>query len=148
MQVILQQDIPTLGHKGDVVSVKNGYGRNFLIPKGMASLATATALKIHEENQKQRQHKEEQLRKDAEEVVRKLSSVKIKIGAKTSSTGKIFGSVNTVQIAEVLVSQGFAIDRKNITLTTEPIKEIGTYEASVKIYRDIKADISFEVYSE
>jgi large subunit ribosomal protein L9 len=148
MEIILLQDITNLGHKDDVVKVKNGYGRNYLIPQGMAMLATPSAKKMHAENLRQRSHKEAKKREDAQDVANKLGSVELKIGAKTSSTGKIFGSVNTIQIAEALVEKGFDIDRKNITLNEDSIKEIGSYKATIKVYKDIKAEINFEVYSE
>lgn len=148
MEIILLQDIPNLGHKDDLVKVKNGYGRNFLIPKGLASLATQSAKKMHTENLRQRAHKEQKLRDNASEMAKKLAAIELKIGAKTSSTGKIFGSVNTIQISEALNAQGFEIDRKNISLHEDTIKEIGTYKATVKVYKDIKTEISFEVYSE
>jgi large subunit ribosomal protein L9 len=148
MEIILLQDVTNLGHKDDVVKVKNGYGRNYLIPQGFAILATPSAKKMHEENLRQRSHKEAKKREDAQEVATKLGSVELKIGAKTSSTGKIFGSVNTIQIAEALVEKGFDIDRKNITLNEDSIKEIGSYKATIKVYKDIKAEINFEVYSE
>jgi large subunit ribosomal protein L9 len=148
MEIILLQDIPNLGHKDDVVKVRNGYGRNFLIPKGMALLATESARKVHSENLRQRAHKEQKLRDNAAEMAKKLAAIELKIGAKTSSTGKIFGSVNTIQISEALNAKGFEIDRKNISLHEDSIKEIGTYKATVKVYKDIKTEISFEVYSE
>jgi large subunit ribosomal protein L9 len=148
MEIILLQDVTNLGHKDDVVKVKNGYGRNYLIPQGMAMLATPSAKKMHAENLRQRSHKEAKKREDAQDVANKLGSVELKIGAKTSSTGKIFGSVNTIQIAEALVEKGFDIDRKNITLNEDSIKEIGSYKATIKVYKDIKAEINFEVYSE
>ena len=148
MEIILKQDIPKLGNKDDIIKVKNGYGRNYLIPRGMATLATATNKKIHEEILRQRAHKETKLREDAEKLVSNIDALKIKIGAKTSSTGKIFGSVNNIQIAEALSKKGFDIERKNITLIGDIIKEIGTYKAEVKLYKDIKAEISFEVFSE
>ena len=148
MEIILKQDIPNLGNKDDIVSVKAGYGRNFLIPKGLATLATATNKKIHEEILRQRAHKEAKLREIAEKQVETISGIEVKIGAKTSSTGKIFGSVNNIQIAEVLIGKGFEVDRKNITIAGDIIKEIGTYTAVVKLYKDIKAEISFEVFSE
>lgn len=137
-----------LGHKDDVVKVRNGYGRNYLIPQGFATLATESAKKMHTENMRQRSHKELKLRTDAQSIAAKLATVELKIGAKTSTTGKIFGSVNTIQIAEALVEKGFEVDRKNITLSEDTIKEIGTFKATVKVYKDIKAEISFEVYSE
>jgi large subunit ribosomal protein L9 len=148
MQIILLQDIPNLGHKDDVVKVRDGYGRNFLIPQGMAIVANNSNLKMHNENLRQRSHKEVKLRDNAEAMVKKLSGLVLKIGAKTSSTGKIFGSVNTIQIAEALTSLGYEIDRRNITLANDHVKEIGTYEASIKIYKDIRATITFEVFSE
>jgi len=148
MEIILLQDVSNLGHKDDVIKVKNGYGRNYLIPQGFAMLATPSAKKMHEENLRQRSHKELKLRENAAEVARKLGTVELKIGAKTSTTGKIFGSVNTIQISEALTEKGFDIDRKNITLNEDSIKEIGSYKATIKVYKDIKAEISFEVYSE
>jgi len=148
MEIILLQDVSNLGHKDDVIKVKNGYGRNYLIPQGFAMLATSSAKKMHEENLRQRSHKELKIRQDATDVAKKLGTVELKIGAKTSTTGKIFGSVNTIQISEALTEKGFDIDRKNITLNEESIKEIGSYKATIKVYKDIKAEISFEVYSE
>jgi len=148
MEIILLQDVSNLGHKDDVIKVKNGYGRNYLIPQGFAMLATPSAKKMHAENLRQRSHKELKVRQDATEVAKKLGTVELKIGAKTSTTGKIFGSVNTIQISEALTEKGFDIDRKNITLLEDSIKEIGSYKATIKVYKDIKAEISFEVYSE
>ncbi len=148
MQIILKQDIENLGHKDDIVNVKGGYGRNFLIPEGHAILATKTALKIHEENMRQKSHKESKLVKDAEAAAAKLDGTVLKIGAKTSTTGKIFGSVNTIMIAEALAKAGFDIDRKNITIKGDGVKEIGKYDAIVKIYKGIKVKIDFEVFSE
>ena len=148
MEIILKQDIPKLGNKDDIIKVKNGYGRNYLIPKGMAILATETNKKTPAEIIRQRSHKEAKLRENAEKQVEKMSGVELKIGAKTSTTGKIFGSVNNIQIAEALTSKGFEVDRKDITIAGDLIKEIGTYVANVKLYKDIKVEISFEVISE
>lgn len=150
MEIILKQDVPNLGHKDDTVTVKNGYATNYLIPQGFATLATASAKKVHAENMRQRAHKEETFRLDATQVVSKLEALEvIKVGAKTSTTGKIFGSVNNIQIAEALVAQGFEIDRKNISIVGDDIiKEVGIYQADIKIYRDIHAKIQFEVISE
>lgn len=148
MEIILLQDLTNLGHKDDVIKVRNGYGRNYLIPQGFAILATDSAKKMHAENMRQRAHKEQKKRTDALAIAAKLNTVELKIGAKTSTTGKIFGSVNTIQIAEALVEKGFEVDRKNISLSADAIKEIGTFKATVKIYKDIKAEVSFEVYSE
>lgn len=149
MEIILKQDIQTLGHKDDLVKVKDGYARNYLIPQGLAVSATPSAKKVHAENMRQRAHKEEKLRNDATAAAKKLENVIIKVGAKTSTTGKIFGSVNTIQLAESLVEKGYTVDRKNITIyDAENIKEVGTFKAKVKLYRDISVDIQFEVVSE
>jgi large subunit ribosomal protein L9 len=148
MEVILKQDIANLGHVDDIVTVKEGYGRNYLIPQGYAILATKTAKKIHAENLKQRAHKQEKIKTDAEELAEKLNDVKLTIGAKTSSTGKIFGSVNTIQIADGLAKKGFEIDRKKILIKTDAIKEIGSYTATIKLHREVKVEIPFEVVSE
>lgn len=145
MKIILKQDVTNLGHKNDVITVKNGYARNFLIPKKMAVVSTPSVLKAHEEVLRQRQHKEVKLREEAEGVVKKLEELKIKVGAKTSSTGKIFGSVNNIQIAETLEKEGITIDRRNIKVDSDKIKELGIYDASIKVYRDIKTKIQFEV---
>ncbi|MDR2684813.1 MAG: 50S ribosomal protein L9 [Prevotellaceae bacterium] len=150
MEIILKQDVPNLGQKDDTVNVKNGYATNYLVPQGFAIIATASAKKIHAENIRQRAHKEEKFRLEATQTVNKLEALDvIKIGAKTSSTGKIFGSVNNIQISEVLTTQGFDIDRKNISIVgADNIKEVGIYEADIKIYKNIHAKIKFEVISE
>lgn len=149
MEIILKQNYPGLGDKNDIVNVRDGYARNYLIPKGIAISATEQAKKILAENLKQQAHKEAKLREEAEANAKKLANIVITIGAKTSSKGKIFGSVNTIQIADALNKQGFNIDRKNITIYDEDkIKEVGTYKAKVKLYRDIVTDITFEVVSE
>ncbi len=148
MEVILKQDITNLGLADDIVTVKAGYGRNYLIPQGYAILATKMAKKVHAENLRQRAHKEEKIKNDALELAEKLKNVKITVGAKTSSTGKIFGSVNTIQIADELVKQGFEIDRKKISIKEDAVKEIGSYTAIVKLHREIRAEIPFEVISE
>lgn len=148
MEIILKQDVENLGHKDDIVNVKPGYGRNYLIPQGYAILATKSAKKMHEENMKQKSHKEAKLRADAEALAAKMENISLRISTKTSSTGKIFGSINTIMIAEALEKEGFEIDRKNITIKGEAIKEVGNYEANVKIYKNIKVNINFEVFSE
>jgi large subunit ribosomal protein L9 len=149
MEIILKQDVQTLGLKDDIIKVKDGYARNYLIPQGFAISATSSNRKINAENIKQRAHKEEKLRNDATEAAKKLGSVSLKIGAKTSTTGKIFGSINTIQIAEALTSKGYAVERKNITIyEADNIKEVGAFKAKVKLYRDITVDIDFEVVSE
>ncbi len=148
MEIILQQDMPNLGHKDDIISVKDGYARNYLIPKGFAINATKTARKVHEENLRQRAHKEAQLKEAAAKIAEKLKEVSITIGAKTSTKGKIFGSVNTIQIAEELAKQGFEIDRKNISIKEELIKEVGKYTANVKLHREVEVEVPFEIISE
>ncbi|HUX97754.1 MAG TPA: 50S ribosomal protein L9 [Bacteroidales bacterium] len=148
MEIILIQDVNKLGQKDDIVNVKDGYGRNYLIPRGFAVAATSSAKKMHAENLRQRSHKEEKIRVAAQEIAGKLEGVKITVGAKTSSSGKIFGSVNTIQIAESLKEKGFDIDRKNITLPVDQIKEVGTYKAVVKLHRDVKVEIEFEIIAE
>lgn len=146
MEIILLTDIANLGHKDDIVDVKQGYGRNYLIPQGYAILATPSARKVVAENLRQRAHKEAKLKADAEEIAAQLAEVKLTIGAKTSSTGKIFGSVNSIMISESLKEKGFDIDRKKIVL--KDVKEIGTYTALIKLHREVKVDVEFEVVSE
>ncbi len=148
MKIILRQDIEKLGQKNDILTVKTGYARNYLIPKGLAVQATESALKIHNENLKQRAHKEEKIRGEAEKLAQKLAGVKLVIGAKVSSAGKIFGSVNTIQLAEALNAKGYEIDRRNILLGEDAIKEVGSYKAVVKLHRDVKVDLEFEVVAE
>ena len=146
MEIILLTDIANLGHKDDIVDVKQGYGRNYLIPQGYAILATPSARKVVAENLRQRAHKEAKLKAEAEAIAAQLAEVKLTIGAKTSSTGKIFGSVNSIMISESLKEKGFDIDRKKIML--KDVKEIETYTALIKLHREVKVDVEFEVVSE
>ncbi|MGE0078796.1 MAG: 50S ribosomal protein L9 [Bacteroidales bacterium] len=148
MEIILLQDVSNLGSKDEIVTVKNGYARNYLIPNGMAINATVSAKKVLAENIKQRAHKEAKIKADAEQLAAKMGGLKLTIGAKTSSTGKIFGSVNTIQIAEALAEKGFEIDRKVISLKEDQIKEVGSYTAEIKLHREVKVAIEFEVISE
>ncbi len=147
MKIILKEDIPSLGYKDDVVEVKNGYGRNYLIPQGKAIIASESALKVLAENQRQRAHKLAKLKADAEAVAEQLKGISLTIGAKTSSTGTIFGSVNNIQIAEALERLGHNIDRKIIVIK-DTVKEIGKYNAIVKLHKEVSVDIPFEVVSE
>lgn len=147
MKIILKEDIPALGYKDDVVEVRDGYGRNYLIPQGKAVIANASALKILAENQRQRAHKLAQLKADAEALAQSLDGVSLTIGAKTSSTGTIFGSVNAIQIAEALEKLGFNVDRKVIDIK-EPVKEVGKYNALLKLHKEVFVEIPFEVVSE
>jgi large subunit ribosomal protein L9 len=148
MEVILKQDIKGLGYKDDKVSVANGYGRNFLLPKGMAILATESAKKMHSEILKQRAFKEDKLRKEASSNAEKLSGVSIKVGAKAGENGKIFGSVTNIQIADALTKAGYNVERKNIEMNDENIKQLGTYSAKVRLYKDVSATVQFEVVAE
>jgi large subunit ribosomal protein L9 len=148
MEVILKQDIKGLGFADDLVKVRPGYGRNFLIPRGAATLATEGAKKMHAEIMKQRSFKEEKLRKEATANAEKLSAVTIKIGAKAGENGKIFGSVTTIQVAEALNKAGYPVERKNIEISEESIKALGTYTAKVRLFKDVSASISFEVVAE
>ena len=147
MQVILKEDILNLGYKDDVVTVKSGYGRNYLIPQGKAVIATPSALKMLAENMKQRAHKLEKIKNDAKELAAKLEGVSLTIGAKTSSTGKIFGSVNNIQIAEALEKAGYEVDRKVIFIK-ESVKEVGAYKAILKLHKEVSFEIPFEVVAE
>jgi len=148
MEIILLQDINKLGQKDDLVEVKPGYARNYLIPRGFAIAATPSAKKMHTENQKQRAHKEEKIKAAAEEMAEKMTDLNIVIGAKTSSSGKIFGSINTIQIAEALKEQGFEIDRKNISLPGDQIKEVGKYTATIRLHKEVNVEIGFEIKTE
>lgn len=148
MEIILKQDVNKLGQKDDIVNVKDGYGRNFLIPRGFAIAASPSAKKMHAENLRQRAHKEEKIKIAAQEIAEQLSGIKLVVGAKTSTSGKIFGSVNTIQIAESLKEKGFDIDRRSISLPEDQIKEIGSYKAVVKLHREVKVEIDFEIVGE
>src|SRR5690554_3445459 len=133
MEVILKEDILTLGYKDDIVNVKKGYARNFLILQGKAIIASESAKKVIAENQKQRAHKIAQQKTDAEAIAAKMEGLTLSIGAKTSSTGTIFGSVTTIQIADALKEKGFEIDRK-IIIVKDQVKEVGTYNAVIKLH--------------
>lgn len=147
MKIILKEDIPSLGYKDDVVEVKSGYGRNYLIPTGKAVIANESALKVLAENQKQRAHKLAKIKADAEALAESMKDVTLTIGAKTSSTGTIFGSVNNIQIAEALEKLGFNVDRKLIVIK-ETIKEVGSYKAFLKLHKEVSLEIPFEVVAE
>lgn len=148
MEIILLQDVANLGSKDDVVVVKNGYGRNYLIPQKLAILATSSSKKVLSENLKQRAHKEARLKEEALKQAEILKTISIVIGAKTSSTGKIFGSVNNIQVAEALKEKGFEVDRKQITIKEDSIKEIGKHTAKVKFHREVVVELEFEVVAE
>ena len=147
MEVILATKIEGLGAEADLVTVKAGYGRNYLIPQGKAVVATSSALKVLAENQRQRAHKLAKIKADAEAAAAALEGVKLSIGAKTSSTGTIFGSVNALQIAEALEKLGHNVDRKIIEVK-ETIKEVGEYTATIKFHKEVAVEIPFEVVAE
>ena len=147
MEIILKKDVANLGHADDIVNVKTGYAVNYLIPQGFATLATVSAKKVHAENLRQRAHKEAQYRANAEALAAKLSEITVKVAAKVSEAGKIYGSITTAQLAEALVAEGIELDKKDITIV-EAAKELGTFEASVKCYKDIKGTFHFEVVAE
>jgi large subunit ribosomal protein L9 len=148
MEIILIQDVERLGSKDDLIKVKDGFARNFLIPQKKAVVATSTAKKVLAENIKQRAHKESKLKNEALAIAEKLANKKITIGAKTSTLGKIFGSVNTIQLAEAINKKGFEIDRKQIMLPEDHIKEIGTYSAKIKLHKEVIIEIEFDVVAE
>lgn len=149
MEIILKQDVKNLGYKDDVVNVRPGFGRNYLIPNGMAIAADVTAKKIHAENVKQRAHKEVKIKAEAEKNAAKLSEMTVKVGAKTGDNGKIFGSITSVQLTEALRKVGFEVDRRNVTIVNEDtVKTTGTYQAKVRLHKEVVAEFSFEVVSE
>ena len=134
-----------MGSKDEIVNVKNGYGRNFLIPKGMAVLATSSVKKMHAETLKQRAHKDNKLKEEATAMLAKLTKKTFVVPAKVGENGKIFGSVTNIQLADALGNEGFAIERKNINLLTNNIKSVGKYEAEVKLHKEVSGKINFEV---
>ena len=146
MKIILTQDVKNLGHKDDVVVVKDGYGRNYLIPKGMAKLATDGAMKMLAEDIRQRAFKVEKLRKDAEQISAKLNGASVIVKTKAGASGKIFGSVTGLQIANALKEQGYDVDRRKIAV--DDIKNLGTYTADINLFKDITASITVEVVAE
>lgn len=147
MKIILKENVTDLGYKDDVVEVKDGYGRNYLIPQGKAIIASSAALKQLAEDQKQRAHKIAKLKADAEAAAAALDGVKLTIGAKTSANGTVFGSVNALQISEALEKLGHNVDRKIIYIKS-PVKEVGVYTATIKFHKEVSKDIEFEVVSE
>jgi large subunit ribosomal protein L9 len=147
MEIILKQDIKNLGEKDDIVKVKPGYGRNYLIPKGFAAMATSSAKKVLAENLKQAQFKQDKIKNDALAIAAKLEGITLSIGAKAGETGKIFGSVNTIQIADALKKEGFEVDRRRITFETEP-KFVGEYIANLNLHKEVKVKVPFNVVAE
>ncbi|HEY1046317.1 MAG TPA: 50S ribosomal protein L9 [Bacteroidia bacterium] len=147
MKLILTQDVRNLGHKDDVVSVRPGYGRNYLIPQGMAKMATESAMKMLAEDIKQRAFKQDKIKKDAEATAAKLEGVTIILKAKTGTSGKIFGAVTALQVANALKEQGIEVDRRKIVLSEEP-KVLGSYKAIINLHKEVSKEISIEVVAE
>ena len=148
MEVILKKNVDKLGYTNEIVTVKPGYGRNFLIPQGYAILATSSAKKAHEEVMRQKAHKETKMLAEAQELATKLEALTVTIATKAGENGKIFGSVNTVQLAEALKVAGFDIDRKSLKIKDEPIKEVGTFEAEANLHKGVRPVFKFEVVGE
>jgi large subunit ribosomal protein L9 len=148
MEIILKKDHKGLGYKNDIVKVKNGYGRNFLIPQGVAVLATDSNKKMQAEEIKQSSFKEQKLRNEATAMAAKFADVTVKVGAKAGESGKIFGSVTNIQLADALKKAGYEVERKNIEMNEEAIKALGTYTAKVRLFKEITATINFEVIAE
>ncbi|HRF86614.1 MAG TPA: 50S ribosomal protein L9 [Alloprevotella sp.] len=147
MELILKENVVGLGYKDDIVNVKSGYGRNYLIPTGKAVIASPSAKKVLAENLKQRAHKLEKIKNDALALAEKLGAVEtIRIATKVSATGAIYGSVNSLHISEELGKLGFEIDRKTIIL--KDVKEVGSYKATVKLHKEVSVEIPFEVVAE
>ena len=147
MEIILKQDIPGLGYKNDTVKVKPGYGRNYLIPQGMAIVASRSNKKMIAENIKQAAHKAEKIKKDAEDIAEKMTDLTLQLGTKAGENGKIFGAITTLQVADALKTKGFEVDRKKITFNT-PIKELGDYVVTLDLHREVKPTVNIKVVAE
>jgi len=147
MKLILTQDVRSLGHKDDVVAVRPGYGRNYLIPQGMAKMATESAMKMLAEDVKQRAFKQDKIRKDADALSAKLEGVSVTLRAKTGTSGKIFGSVTTLQVANALKDMGIEVDRRKIVFSEDP-KMLGSYTATISLHKDVAKEINIEVIAE
>lgn len=147
MEIILKENVEFVGYKDDLVTVKDGYGRNYLIPQKKAILATPSAKKMLAEDLKQRAHKLKQIKAEAEALAEKLTGLSISVGVKASTNGKIFGSVTTIQIAEAIEKAGFEVDRKLIVVK-DTIKEVGSYSATIKLHKEVSVDVAIEVVVE
>ena len=144
MKIILKKDVANLGDAGDIVEVKTGYALNYLVPQGFAVIGTPSAIKQHEETIRQRAHKEAKNIAEAQAYAEKIASSLVKIPVKVNEDGKIYGSVTSAQIAEALVAAGFEVEKKNIEIVSEEVKELGVYDAKVKCYKGVFADLKFE----
>jgi len=148
MELILNKDVEKLGHKDEIVTVKPGYGRNFLIPQGLATLATPSNRKVLAETLKQRAHKDAKLKEEALNLAATIEKLAVKVGAKAGESGKIFGSVNNIQVAEALKKAGVDLDRKSITLLDNNIKNLGKFSAKVRLHKEVTVEFEFEVVEE
>ena len=148
MNIILKQDVDMLGSKFDVVTVKDGYARNFLIPQGLAVAATASNIKVNDEVIRQQAHKAAKAKEAATAIADKLEGLSLKRGAKAGESGKIFGSVNSIQLADAIQAAGYDVERKQISLADDTIKELGAYECTVKLHKDVVVTVKFEVVAE
>lgn len=147
MKVILKQDVKALGYKDDVVAVKNGYANNFLIPKGMAMVASESNMKVLAENLRQAAFKQEKIKQDADKIAGKLNDFNLKLGAKAGANDKIFGSITSLQISQALKNEGFEVDRRKIVLDQD-IKTLGTYTATINLHREISVTVNLEIVAE
>ncbi len=148
MELILKQDVEHLGFKDDVVTVKNGYGRNYLIPRGMATMATPSAKKVLEENLRQRAHKEKKVVDAATKTADAIKGLEIKIASKVGTGDKLFGSVTTIDLAAALAKQGHEVDKKFISIQGGSVKRLGPYNAQIRLHRDVVVDLGFDVIAE
>lgn len=148
MNIILKQDVDMLGSKFDVVTVKDGYARNFLIPQGLAVAATPSNIKVNDEVIRQQAHKATKAKEAATAIADKLEGLSLKLGAKAGESGKIFGSVNSIQLADAIQAAGYDVERKQISLADDTIKELGAYECTVKLHKDVVVTVKFEVVAE
>ena len=149
MKVLLKEDVKSQGKKGEIINVSDGYARNYLIPQGMAILATERNRKVLAEELRQRAHKEEKIKNEALEKAKVLEGLKLRIPAKAAATGKIFGSVNNIMIANAIKeATNLEVDRKQIVINEDAVKEVGEYKAKVKLHKDVQVDVDFEVFAE
>ena len=148
MEILLKKDVNNLGYAGEIVNVKAGYALNYLVPQGFATVATPSVKKQHEETLRQRAHKEAKLVADAEALAAKVAATPLKVAVKVSETGTVYGSVTAAQLAEAFGAAGVTVDKKDITILAEEVKTVGTYKATAKLYKAIKADFEFEVVAE
>jgi large subunit ribosomal protein L9 len=146
MKVILKDFVKGFGEKNDIVEVKNGYGRNYLIPQGLATIATPSAIKMAEENVRQAAHKQAKIKEDAQAIADKLEGLKLTVPTKAGSNGKIFGSVTNIQLAQSLAERGFEIDKRKIS--SSDMKNIGEYKATISLHKEVSVEIDVEVVQE